>query len=296
MTKFENWDSYFLEMVQMPKETIVVQARRSQMQGRRLFNSGSKNNPYLKQEHLVEIPIDIHPPSLVPRIVAVREQISREFCIDLDLIRIANDEILTSYEEETKSGRSIHGGPLFERNAMLYLTNNISMEDFVSSPIRKGTFDLLQLLSLHESVHRVLRREYPPSKNNKASASRDASWAWLRDYYSNKVGEYFDGCQRYGRADDFIEELLKAAPVIQRSGSERNLVDTLAIASEILEMRSQVLREWKDIVEFTVQDHVHLKKSLLKLQWERETDHSGEIVSSSGRGGVDGDDEMGSFE
>lgn len=92
MTKFENWDSYFIEMIQMPMERIIVQARRSQTKGRRLFNSGSKNNPYLQQDHLVEVPIDINPSSLASRIMAVREQISREFCIDLDLIRIANDQ------------------------------------------------------------------------------------------------------------------------------------------------------------------------------------------------------------
>lgn len=96
MTKFEKWDSYFYELMKQPKETIIIQARRSQMTGRRLFNSGSKNNPYLKsQEHLVEIPIDIHPSSLVPRIISVREMIGRELFQDLDLVRIHNDKSKT---------------------------------------------------------------------------------------------------------------------------------------------------------------------------------------------------------
>jgi len=93
MTRFENWDSHFLELMNMPDERLIIQARRSQTQGRRLFNSGSKNNPYLQeQEHYIEVPIDIHPSSFVPRVMSVREQIAREFVIDLDLIRIFNDQ------------------------------------------------------------------------------------------------------------------------------------------------------------------------------------------------------------
>jgi hypothetical protein len=93
MTRFEKWDSYFMELMHMPKEEIIVTARKSHASGRRLFNSGSKNNPFLKQqEHLVEISIDIDPPSLVPRIMAVREQIGREIVADLDLILIHNEQ------------------------------------------------------------------------------------------------------------------------------------------------------------------------------------------------------------
>ena len=93
MTRFEKWDSYFMELMHMSKEEIIVTARKSNASGRRLFNSGSKNNPFLQQqEHLVEISIDIDPPSLVPRIMAVREQIGREVVADLDLIVIHNEQ------------------------------------------------------------------------------------------------------------------------------------------------------------------------------------------------------------
>lgn len=92
MTRFETWDSYFLELQKCPKDKIIVQARRSQAHGRRLFNSGSKNNPYLQKDFLTEIEIDIDPPSLVPRIIAVREQIGKELSIDVDLIRIHSDQ------------------------------------------------------------------------------------------------------------------------------------------------------------------------------------------------------------
>lgn len=292
MTKFENWDTYFIEMIQMPMERIIVQARRSQTRGRRLFNSGSRNNPYLQQDHLVEIPIDINPSSLASRIMAVREQISREFCIDLDLIRIANDQILPSYEENMKIGRRSEDERLYERTAMISLTNNMAMQDFISSPIRKGSFDLLQLLSLHESIHRVLRWY------KDAGSGKEVSFVWLRDYYFDNVAEYFDGCQRYGRADDFIEGLLQAVPTIRTTGVnvKNKLVDPLSIASDILDMRSQVLMEWMHIVEHTTQDHMGLRKNILTQQakeWTQETVDSLQVVDAAA---AKDDSGMGSFE
>lgn len=256
MTRFENWDSYFLELMKMPDERLIIQARRSQTQGRRLFNSGSKNNPYLQeQEHHIEIPIDIHPSSFVPRVMSVREQIAREFVIDLDLIHIFNDQILRSYHGRVRDGveMDIVREDVFERNAMIILTDNMAMQGFVSSPIRKGNFDLLQLLSLHESIHRVLR-EY-----KELGQEKEVAFAWLRDYFAERTEDYFDGCQNYGRADDFVSSLLKTAPSV----SSTNLVDPLAIATDILMMRSEVLMDWKYIVEKnTIRSHFVEKKSL----------------------------------
>jgi hypothetical protein len=41
---------------------------------------------------MIEVPIDIDPQSLVYRIMSVREQISKEFLNDLDVVRLANDQ------------------------------------------------------------------------------------------------------------------------------------------------------------------------------------------------------------
>jgi hypothetical protein len=152
---------------------------------------------------------------------------------------------------------------------MISLTNNMAMQDFISSPIRKGSFDLLQLLSLHESIHRVLRWY------KDAGSGKEVSFVWLRDYYFDNVAEYFDGCQRYGRADDFIEGLLQAVPTIRTTGVnvKNKLVDPMSIASDILDMRSQVLLEWIHIVEHTAQDHIGLRKNILTQQakeWRQE--------------------------
>ena len=45
----------------------------------------------------------------------------------------------------------------FDRKSSTLLANSIANLEFKPSPIRRGTFDLLELLSLHESIHRVLR-------------------------------------------------------------------------------------------------------------------------------------------
>jgi hypothetical protein len=41
---------------------------------------------------MIEIPIDIDPQSLVYRLMSVREQISKEFLKDLDVIQLANNQ------------------------------------------------------------------------------------------------------------------------------------------------------------------------------------------------------------
>jgi len=146
---------------------------------------------------------------------------------------------------------------VYERNAAMILTNNMAMQEFVSSPIRKGSFDLLQLLSLHESIFRVLR-EYKDIGREK-----EVSFEWLRDYFSQRTDDYFDGSQKYNRADDFIEEMLKTSPKV----SNTNLVDPLAIAADILNMRSEVLMDWKYIVDKTPSDHIDLRKGLLINYW-----------------------------
>ena len=47
MTRFESWDSYYLEMAKQPKERVIVQTLRNSA---RSFRGGSKNNPFLNQE------------------------------------------------------------------------------------------------------------------------------------------------------------------------------------------------------------------------------------------------------
>jgi hypothetical protein len=251
--------------------------------------------------------IDIDPMSLVSRIVSVREQIALECSSDIDTMVYANDQILNSYFEtqeqcrmqETAEGSDKTGNDseavednniqesltipfsdsrwrksgeqhknAFDRyNAMLMLSNSMESDDGVkSSPLRKGTFDLMQLLTTQESIHRVLR-DYA-----QAGDEREVSFAWLRDFYLHRVQGYFDGCQQYGRADDFLEELLLTPPLLKTLDVGRSrremvaLVDPFRMAEDIIRKRSDVGWEWKEIVCNVPRDHMELRKALLTRQ------------------------------
>jgi hypothetical protein len=243
----------------------------------------------------VEYEIDIDPVSLVSRIMSVREQIAKEWEADLDTIVVANDMILTSYHDSAVRARGeecidmtddgysedcINVENLispysdqrddteprrsaFDRNAMMMLSNTIDFAEDASSPHRKGNFDLLCLLATQESIHRVLR-EY-----RQAGDERVVSYEWFREYYVGRVTKYFDGSQNYGRADDFLEELLTTSPSMKELGSQMGFIDPLRIAEDVIRMRSAVAEDWKEIVTQAPKDHIGLRKDLLAKQMGR---------------------------
>jgi hypothetical protein len=227
----------------------------------------------------VEFDIDIDPTSLATRIVSVREQIAREWVTDLKTFSIANDLILASYNAKTSTGRSSEECATFDvaddcvrtedllapysdsagrimaydRTAMTMLSNSMGSD---SSPHRKGNFDLIALLVTQESVHRVLR------KYREMNSKREVSFAWLREFYVKRVTTHFDGDQRYGRADDFLDEVLSSSPVMREVGRNVELVDPQRIAEDIIIMRSEVAKEWKEIVTTIPEEHTGLRKAL----------------------------------
>lgn len=156
----------------------------------------------------------------------------------------------------------------FDRyNAMVLLSNSMVSNTHTSSPLRKGNFDLMLLLSTQESIHRVLRLYA------NAGDERAVSFAWLKEYYLARVSQYFDGHQQqHGRADDFLEELLLTPPVLkaikdEHSGQEIvGFVDPLRMAEDIIRIRSQVGRDWKSIAENIPQEHMALRRMVLAQQ------------------------------
>jgi len=280
MTRFESWDTVFVQMMDQPKEKLTIQAPRRGPGGRP--TGGSKNNPFLQQKQFREFHIDIDPSSLVPRILSVREQIAREFGIDLELVRIANDQILKSYENKVRDEKV--PSVTFERGAQMLLADTMSMERFAPSPLRKGTYDLLQLLSLHESIFRVLRGYKDVGKR--------VAYAWLTDFMVLRLEDFFDGPGGYQRADDFTEELLLSSPSVKNMGDgSTELVDPLAIASDILRMRSEVLLDWKETAAEVPTYHIGLRKDLLSRQskdWKVEAEEEEDLVQLP--------DDIGAFE
>ena len=340
MTRFESWDSYYLEMAKQPKEIVIVQTLRNSA---RSFRGGSKNNPFLNQEkHHVEVQIDINPSSLVPRVLSVREQIAREMVGDFEILINFNDNsklnqveysiccddiqilltlllinpnavfsslwyhyhiiilyhiiicrsVIPSYEYKVKHKGNYKVDTVFDRStAMIALTSKMAMDTFAPNPLRKTTFDLLLLLALQESIHRVLR-EYRDSGDEIEKA---VSFEWLREYYTDRVDDYFDGFQYLGRAEDFIEELLLVPPsVINIDGGTRTaVVDTQKIASDLVEMRSLVFLDWRDIIQRVPEEHVALRQCVLVQQAKGWAEN---IASSELDAAVGGEDSLGAFE
>lgn len=239
----------------------------------------------LSFQRFVEFEIDIDPPSLVSRLISVRDQIAKEWVVDLDTLVKANDMILTSYTEKHLSDRASEEcqdfdqpeecmeienltapysnkrqeekKAAFERNAMVFLSNTIHSLGQGSSPHRKGNFDLLILLATQESVHRVLRAY------RDAGDEREVSFSWLREFYVSRVSRYFDGNQEYGRADDFVEELLLTPPSLKTSEIALELIDPMRMAEDIIAMRSEVARDWKTVMQASAEDHMALQRIVL---------------------------------
>lgn len=273
------WDAPLLAMMEKPKDVVVVSAKRSG----KGHKGWSKNNPYLEDRY-VEFNIDIDPVSLTSRILSVREQIAKEWVMDLDVLAQANDAILQSYFKLAKKDRSNSisaSDPqsdskipdvAFERTAVNILENNINFQSgaTASSPFRKGNFDLLYNLCTQASIHRLLReyREVDGTGNDKEAD--EISFAWLRDFYTSRVEEYFDGNQRYGRADDFIEQLLLSSPsVIYTDDGKVGLADPMGLAEAIISKRREVVDEWKTIMANVPKDHADgIRRNLLNKQME----------------------------
>ena len=198
--------------------------------------------------------------------MSVREQLAAEWATDLNVLISANDRILESYHDRAMDARDNEEGDdsfserqAFDRTAM-------ALGDFgvfganAPSPLRKGNFDLLVLLATQESVHRVLR-EYREEEEQKVA------FEWLREFYSDRIEEYFDGNGDYGRADDFLEELLLTPPSVKKNvGGKADLIDPLKIAEDIIRMRTEVAFDWKQIVSNVPEDHTEVRKVLLAKQ------------------------------
>lgn len=243
------------------------------------------SNLFVVLQITVEYELDIDPASLVNRIMSVREQISKEWERDLETMIRSNDEILVSYADHQREARAASEGDddeeddededlqdltspysdrsedkvmLFDKNAMVMLTNSIASQDRESSPFRRSNFDLLLLLSTQESIHRVLR-EYA------GQDERMENFEWLRAFYVDRVGKHFDGHgQGYGRAEAFLEELLFCLPVLQKTrNGDVHLIDPMGMAEDIIRERSEVAREWKEMFADTPQAHIDMRRLLL---------------------------------
>lgn len=231
----------------------------------------SKNNPYL-QERWVEFPIDIRPASLVQRLLPVREQLSNEFERDLEIVNTVDGMIMDSYFRRVRDERALDSSTdsAFDRISVHILNNFTEFQGSGSSPFRKGNFDLLYSLCTQASTHRLLREL-------QCTPDNEVSYQWLKRFYTERVREYFDGDQPFGRADDFIDALLRTPPSLMElsDGKTIGLTDPLRIAERIIALRSEIAQEWRVMMVEVKDDHLALNDILFRVLMGKAIDESG---------------------
>lgn len=233
-TLFPTWDSYFAQLLEQPGETFIVESH---------------------SKYIPDYEMEIKPASLCARILSVREQIAREFVRDLDVIAAMGGRTLESYWKSIKKLKESDGqqGTKMERENLMFLEFNVD-NDYAPSPLRKGNFDLLALLATQEAINRVLNRQ------------NDEQTQFLQDFYAARFLSHFTGAQPYGRADDFLEELLSSSPVMRsKPDGGTTLIDPIRIAGVIVKEREKVAMEWKSTAQTIPDEHLEIKRLQLAL-------------------------------
>ncbi|KAL7534419.1 hypothetical protein ACHAWF_004830 [Thalassiosira exigua] len=271
VTKYPTWDAVLYDMMRHPNDKMIVSAKR---RGRG-HGGWSKNNPYL-QERWVEFKIDIRPATLVQRLLPVREQLAAEFAQNLDIVRIVDESIMGSYFDKLRGedGPSTRSpGAAFDRTSADVLANFTDYQEGSSSPLFRGNFDLLYSLCTQAATHRLLRDLRSHSEN-------DITYRWFRRFYAENAPSHFDGDQPFGRADDFLDSLLRSPPslVEPSDGGRGGLTDPLWIAEKIIAARSEIATEWKDVMGEIKQDHLKMSNELFRVMMGRTMDESGNDV------------------
>ena len=207
------------------------------------------------RSHVPSYDIEINPASLCRRLLSVREQIAREFATDLDAI-IEMSETMTNRYSDGK----------LEKPNLFFLESSVH-EDYTPSPLRKGNFDLLLTLTTQEAVHRILNSECPgPGK---------ATVAFLYDFYLQRIETHFTGSNWYGRAEDFLEQLLQTPPSsIQIQDDGVSLIDPMHLAELILTQREHVAEEWLELALDVGQSHTEIRRLELNRLLARKVDHN----------------------
>jgi hypothetical protein len=233
--------------------------------------------------------------------LSVREKIANEFVQDLDLLIDANEEIMSSYtqrcldarkddectkmeEEEKKDDddeerctyEPLQAGAMsgdfnfgqrtvqtFERASVYLLNNHPNFNDPGSSLLRSTSFDFLFLLSTQESIHRLLK------SYKMAGEEKEVSFAWLLEFYTNSLDKYFDGNQSFGRADDFLDDLLMTPPSLKTIDDNMGFIDPLLIVEDIISVREEVALEWKNLVSLVPHEHEKLRQAIFVKQMEK---------------------------
>jgi len=241
-TLYPTWESYFAILLEQPTEHFLIQSGGLQMR---------------------DYELDINPASICTRLISIREQIAEEFANDLGVLaHTMGQHTMDSYYDlmediglQKTKDRNNNGRRLPPHNLVFLGYALDPIDGFTPSPLRQHNFDLAVLLATQESIHRLL---------NKHCNDNGPHRQYLLDFYVERLESHFTGTQRYGRADDFLEELLFGPPrqvsVVQGEGTTV-VVDPVRVAEWILQERREVALEWQSACKnIPSKDHIQIKR------------------------------------
>jgi hypothetical protein len=234
-TRFPTWESFFAELIEQPEEVFLIESQFKQFP---------------------DYELEINPIRLCNRLLAVRQQIAREFVKDLEVLSDMTESMLASFRDVTESSQNDGNFKLDPPNLM-FLELGADSANISPSPLRKGNFDLLTLLTTQEAVHRILN---DPERHKGADALGNK---FLKDFYLARLVSHFTGSQRYRRADHFFEEMLSTGPVLQTLDGETALVNPAGMAEIVIKMRGQVAREWMEVAQGVPEEHLEIQRLTL---------------------------------
>ncbi len=241
-TKFPTWDSYFFQLLEQPPTTLKI---------------ASHNNP-----RVPEFDIDIEPSRLCARIISVREQIAKEWIQDLGVIeKMGYDKFYSYWENLKKEKKDGETNSITDPPNLIFLEWDPNEDsDFAPSPLRKSSFDLLIKLTTQESIHRILEMGISVEGDVEGKESTQ----FLRSFYNEKLDTHFLGMHRYGRGDDFIDELMNSSTrMISKKDGKVVIVNPVTIAEIVLKMRDKVAAEWMEIAKISSDEHFEIRKLML---------------------------------
>uniref|UniRef100_A0A7S3L8G9 Uncharacterized protein n=1 Tax=Amphora coffeiformis TaxID=265554 RepID=A0A7S3L8G9_9STRA len=265
-TAFPHWSSFFEQLLARPVESYIIQSHNG-----------------LTPDYDMEI----NPASLCTRIISVREQIAKELAHDLGIVARMGYHTMDTYWEywdnhdiSTTENRkdqdneasapppppgdriTMSSGADVKRRLpphnLVFLDYSLAGSgDMAPSPLRKGNFDLVVLLATQESICRILNnQQLEELKRSEQHVYRQ----FLQKFYIERLESHFTGIQRYGRADDFLEELLFSVGTA--------VVDPVRLTEIILREREQVALEWQAMSQDVPNDHIVIKRLQLEKLME----------------------------
>eukprot|EP00277_Geminigera_cryophila_P037770 CAMPEP_0173103212 /NCGR_PEP_ID=MMETSP1102-20130122/38187_1 /TAXON_ID=49646 /ORGANISM="Geminigera sp., Strain Caron Lab Isolate" /LENGTH=397 /DNA_ID=CAMNT_0013997847 /DNA_START=121 /DNA_END=1314 /DNA_ORIENTATION=- len=240
-----SWKEYLNGMLRLPEEIVTKKSE--------YYRGGSKDNPYI-QPSVMEFTVTLSPRKYVNTIMDLREQVSREWVGDLELIARENAEHWRHHLAMVTNGTDPEIG----------LQHRLIQPSDTDSSLRLDNYDLLEKFCTHVACTQV--------QMELASKTADEHQAmWLKQFMEDKSS--FSSTDTRGAGRTFLAHLLDEPPRISSSWrtpgdsdieeSEVKLIDPLDIAARIMAQRQVVAERWIEALEETEEDQLNIHREFM---------------------------------